>query len=361
MNYICTWLCADEKGEESRFPQTGKLSSSQGHQDIYWRCLLLFFITSKRFNGSEKHVLFTNVKSLPIVDGRKVSSLLDEMDVDVVFTDFKYKTPKGYYGSFQNQFYEFSILEHIATSGRNDQDLYLVLDSDCIFLKPVHDLFAEAAPQGFISFEDHVAPGYVINGLSRSDMKAVYEELLQKELTEIPSYHLGEFLLCSVANIKTFYNDFTALWPQLLQRHAAGLKKFNEEAHTLSYLYFKNGFRASASDQYLKRIWTNPLFYRNVAPSDADLSIWHLPAEKTFGLFRLYDLFMNHYNNFGFDLSHEAYTSLVQRSLGVPHLSLARKVRYYALSYYRAVKKRLDGLSSFSIKRAYPSYRLKQS
>ena len=223
MNHICTWLCADEKGEESLFPQTGQLSSSQSHQDIYWRCLLLFFITSKRFNKTEKHVLFTNVKKLPVVDGRSVSSLLNTLGVDVVFTDFKYKTPKGYYGAFQNQFYEFSILEHIAKNSEALNDQYLVVDSDCIFLKPAAPLFNEAAANnGFISFEDEVQSDYVINGLSRADMKALYEDLLQRKISEMPSYHLGEFLLSNVKNIKRFFADFTELWPQLLQRHAAG-------------------------------------------------------------------------------------------------------------------------------------------
>lgn len=345
MNHICTWLCADEKGEESHFPQTGQLSSSQSHQNIYWRCLILFFITSKRFNKEEKHVLFTNVSSLPVVDGKKVAVLLQDLDVEVVFTDFKYKTPKGYYGAFQNQFYEFSILEHIATTKANDKDLYLVLDSDCIFLKPVKPLFDEAAPKGFISFEDRVRPDYVINGLSRNDMKALYEELLGKPITEMPSYHLGEFLLSSVENIRTFYKDFLELWPQLQQRHEQGRKKFNEEAHTLSYLYFKNGFRAAAEDKYMKRIWTNPLFYRNVEASDVDLSIWHLPAEKTFGLYKLYDVFMHQHNNYGFDLARESYAQLVQKTLGVPHLSLSMKLGYYTTSYYRAIKKRLARLA----------------
>lgn len=341
MNFICTWLCADEKGEESLFPQTGQLSSSQSHQNIYWRCLILFFITSKRFNHSEKHVLFTNVKRLPVVDGRSVETLLNNLEVDVVFTDFKYKTPKGYYGAFQNQFYEFSILEHIALNRQAPNDLYLVVDSDCIFIKPAAPLFKEAAPKGFISFEDEVKPDYVINGLSRRDLKGLYEELMGHEITEMPSYHLGEFLLSSVENIKTFYTDFLTLWPQLLERHAAGRKKFNEEAHTLSYLYFKNGFRAAASNPYMKRIWTNPLFYRNVEPSDTGLALWHLPAEKTFGLHTLYEIFMNESNNFGWDISQEKYLDTVQKALGVPHLSFSRKMKYYTVSYYRAIKKRL--------------------
>lgn len=345
MNYICTWLCADEPGEESVFFQTGELSSSQTHQNIYWRCLLVFYITSKRFNKKEKHILFTNVKQLPVVDGKKISSLLEELEVEVIFTDFKYKTPKGYYGAFQNQFYEFSILEYISANNTNNDDLYLVLDSDCIFIKPVDHLFSEASKQGFISFEDEVKPDYVINGLSRNDLKTLYEELLGKKIDEIPSYHLGEFMLSSVGNIKKFFSDFKELWPQLIERNQAGKLKFNEEAHTLSYLYFKNGFRAHNNNIFMRRIWTNPLFYREVRDTDVALAIWHLPAEKTFGIFRLYEHFLMQSRNFGLEISNDKYIDIVQKAIGIPHLPLKMKIEYYTVSYYKAIKKRLKKLT----------------
>lgn len=341
MHHICTWFCADEKGEESLFPQTGQLSSSAAHQNIYWRCIMLFFITSKRFNKNEHHVLFTNVKQFPQVDGRDVSSFLSSLNVKVIHTDFKYKTPKGYFGSFQNQFYEFSILEAIANSNASGDDMYLILDSDCIFLKPVADLFNEAKPQGFISFEDQVESGYVINGLSRNHLKELYQDLLQQQINEIPSYHLGEFLLSNVQNIRKFFADFKELWPVMLERHAVGKLKFNEEAHTLSYLYFKNGFRAHATNTWMRRIWTNPLFYREVRQSDVDLVIWHLPAEKTFGLYNLYHQLMDKHENFGFDVSHTNYLRLVKKVLHIPHLPLVVKLQYVTTSYYRAIKKRV--------------------
>ena len=341
MHHICTWFCADEKGEESVFPQTGQLSSSAAHQNIYWRCIMLFFITSKRFNKNENHVLFTNVKQLPVVDGRNVGSFLSSLNVEVIHTDFKYKTPKGYFGSFQNQFYEFSILESIADKNESGDDMYLILDSDCIFLKPVAGLFNEAQPRGFISFEDEVDAGYVINGLSRNDLKLLYQDLLQQQISEMPSYHLGEFLLSNVQNIRKFFADFKELWPVLLQRHAAGKIKFNEEAHTLSYLYFKNGFRASTTNNWMRRIWTNPLFYREVRQSDVDLAIWHLPAEKTFGLYNLYHQLLDKQENFGFDISNTDYIRLVQKVLHIPHLPLAVKLQYVTTSYYRAIKKRV--------------------
>jgi hypothetical protein len=346
MNHICTWICADKKGEEGVFPQAqlGHKSSSQAHQDIYWRCLTLFFITSRRYNKNEQHLLFTNVKNLPEVDGIKMSEILEELEVDVVHTDFKYKTPKGYFGTFQNQFYEFSILEYITGNNKNPDDQYLIVDSDCLFLKPAREMFDEAAKTGFMSFEDECTVDLVINGLSRKNMKTLYETLLGRKLDEIPGYHLGEFLLSSVRNINKIFTDFQELFPKMIERHLQGLPKFNEEAHTLSFLYYKNDLKASTNKRFMKRIWTNPLFYRNVSNSDTELVLWHLPAEKTFGIAKLYEEFVHKSKYLGFELNNERFIAIVQKTLGVPVLPVKMKFNYYVLSYYRALRKRLPSL-----------------
>ncbi|MEJ7769099.1 MAG: hypothetical protein WKF89_14875 [Chitinophagaceae bacterium] len=342
MNHICTWICADKVGEEGIFPQsnTRLKSSSKGHQNIYWRCLVVFYITSRRFNKNEKHVLFTNVRQLPEVDGVRMSDILKKLDVEVVCTDFKYKTPKGYFGTFQNQFYEFSILEYISQHNKCLDDQYLIVDSDCLFLKPASEMFNEAAKTGFMSFEDECTVDLVINGLSRRNMKTLYESLLSRTLNEIPGYHLGEFLLASVRNINKIFSDFQVLLPKMLERNSKGLPKFNEEAHTLSFLYFKNDLKASQNKTLMKRIWTNPLFYRNVSNADIHLVLWHLPAEKTFGIARLYEDFVHKSNHLGLEISDEAYLELLQKTLGIPSLPIKMKLKYYTISCYRAIKKR---------------------
>jgi len=341
MNCICTWLCADVKGEESIYPQTGEKSSGQKHQNIYWRCLVLFYATSKRFNKTEKHLLFTNVNTLPMVDGKSVQGMLNDLDVEVIFTDFKYKTPKGYFNLFQNQFYEFSILEYLVSHHFRSEDQYLIVDSDCIFTRPAAELFdTAAANNGFLSFEDDCSTSLVIHGLSRVDMKHLYEDLSGKEVDEIPGYHLGEFFLANINNIKTIFSGFLELWPELLRRYEAGLPKFNEEAQTLSYLYYQNNFKASKRTDLLKRIWTNPVFYRNVAPTDPEVAIWHLPSEKTYGLARLYELLVNEQGNYGFSLSNQEFAKTIQTTLGIPDLPLSMRLEYYVLSYYRALRKR---------------------
>jgi len=339
MQYICTWLCVDEKGEESLFPQTGQLSSSQKHQNIYWRCLILYYATSKRFNKTEKHLLFTNTRFLPQLDGRAVNEMLNELEVEVIYTDFKYKTPKGYFGMFQNQFYEFSILEYIHKNYTNDEDMFLITDSDCIFMKPAHELFSEAANKGFLSFEDDCTNDLVIHGLSRKDMKSLYQDLLGHEINEIPGYHLGEFFLATLKNINIIFADFLELWPVMMRRFECCLPKFNEEAQTLSFLYYKNGFKASPKRTLMKRIWTNPVFYRNVDPLDTSLILWHLPSEKTYGLAKLYNILVKP-GDFGFHFSNRQYVSIAQKTLGIPYLSFLNVVKYYYLSYYRATAKR---------------------
>ncbi|MBC7915414.1 MAG: hypothetical protein H7Y07_14985 [Pyrinomonadaceae bacterium] len=241
---------------------------------------------------------------------------------------------------FQNQFYEFSILEYIVQNNQKMEDNYLILDSDCIFTRAANELFAEAGETGFLSFEDDCTTDLVIHGLSRKDMKLMYEDLLKETVNEIPGYHLGEFFLASVKNINIIFSGFLELWPELLRRHTLGLPKFNEEAQTLSFLYYKNDFKASPKKTLLKRFWTNPVFYRNVETSDSEVAIWHLPAEKQFGLADLYQELVNTHNNYGFNLSDQHYISLVQKTLGIPHLSLQMKLKYYIVSYYRAIRKR---------------------
>lgn len=339
MNYICTWLCTDKNGEESIYPQTGRISSSAAHQDIYWRCVMVFYITSRRWHHDCRHLLFTNAEHIPAVDGVNTARVLRDMDVEIIHVPFGYRPPAGYYSRFQNQFYEFSILGHLAAGPYDPEDLFLLLDSDCVFLRPAEALFEEAASQGFLSFEDEVDPHYVINGLSREDMKTIYEELLGRPIPDLPSYHLGELLLCSVANIRRIYADFRKLWPRLIERYRSGALVFHEEAHTLSYLYYRAGLRASPSKTHMKRIWTNPVFYRNVEPSDVDVAIWHLPSEKTFGIARLYDHLINQ-NWYGLDIPDDQYRQLVQRLTSVPRLTVRRHIGYYVKSYYRALAKR---------------------
>lgn len=343
-NYVCTWFCADEVGEESNFPQTGELSSSRKHQEIYWRCILSFYMTSKCFNTDEQHLFFTNVSNLPVVDGISVAAVLENLQVQVCHTDFKFKTPQGYYGSWQNQFYEFSIMEYISNETLFPENAnFLILDSDCIFLKAADPLFQSANRNGgFLSYTLEYAPDHIINGITREEMRVIYGQLSGTDQPSLPDYHGGEFLLSSKKNIVRMFSQFSQLWPEMLRRNEEGKLKFNEEAHVLSYLYYRNGFSGGGANTFIKRIWTNPVFFRNVAEADKLLTIWHLPAEKTLGLASLYRYFARH--QFDPRLISKNYSEVIAQKVGIPRLSVQSYLSYYSQTYQNALKKKVRKL-----------------
>ncbi|MET7030070.1 hypothetical protein [Sediminicola luteus] len=340
MDYISTWFCADKEGEESNYAQTGEKSSSKKHQDIYWRCIVVFFISSKYQNPSKKHLLFTNVNKLPNVDGIDLNVLFQKLEIEIVYAAYKYKTPIGYYGAWRNQFYIFSVLEYIADNFKLESN-FLILDSDCVITKSTDSLFNDARLNGgFLSYIVEYGEQHVVNGISRRDMKIIYEDLYGGIISHVPEYHGGEFFLANVVNITQIYKDFVNLWPILLERHNKEKIKFNEEAHTLSFLYFKNNLQGGGANSHIKRIWTNPVFYRNVLKDDVLLTIWHIPAEKTVGFKYLFGKF----KDLDFNLTENKFEfkKLISKQFGIPNLTLGHKLMYYSLAYKKAIRKRLN-------------------
>jgi len=338
MDYISTWFCADKKGEESNYAQTGELSSSSKHQNIYWRCIAVFYYSSIYFNSSKKHVFFCNLKKFPVVDGVDFNILFNQLGVEIVYVPFEYKTPENYFGSWRNQFYIFSVLKYISQNHELGSK-FLILDSDCVFTKSATELFEIADNNdGFCSYIVDYGPEHVINGISRLDMKLIFEELLHKKIAEIPEYHGGEFLMSSIENIHKISKDFEALWPILLNRNENDLKKLNEEAHTLSFLYFKNNLVGGNANKYIKRLWTNPVFYRNIKEADQDLTIWHLPSEKLIGFKNLFDILRKKDFKLDYDISN--FQKELKTQFSIPNISFQQKIHYYISSYKKAIKRK---------------------
>ncbi len=66
-DYIITWLYAESPDDESYYPSVGGNTSSAGFQEVYWRCVYVFYksalLTQK--NQSVQYMFFTNVFDIP--------------------------------------------------------------------------------------------------------------------------------------------------------------------------------------------------------------------------------------------------------------------------------------------------------
>ncbi|MBC8033320.1 MAG: hypothetical protein H7Y03_04190, partial [Chitinophagaceae bacterium] len=248
-----------------------------------------FYAMARFYNADAELVFFSNSSSLPVVEDSSVNDVLKNLDVKIYTTPFEYITPKGYSDKWRNQFYEFSILKFISRhEDFNNNDNFLLLDSDCIISQNLNPLFQLVEQHKCITYSIDYDVNHRINGNSRNEMKTIFESLCNKKLMTSPQYHAGEFYASTVSVIKTIIEDFYVVWEQLINRHEAGLPKLHEEAHVLSYLFFINNYHGGQANAFIKRLWTDPSSYRNVSREDVHLAIWHLPAEKRFGFKKLF-------------------------------------------------------------------------
>jgi len=282
---IATWIHLDTKSEESIYPQVGGHSSSEKFQEVYWKCVVVFFETSLKFNPSVEHILFTNTKQTSlIIDGLDVFKYLANNNVSVRVVKNQYIVPAGYYQSWNNQFFEFSILENIRDYLSKD-DLFLLLDSDCVFTKNIDYLFDKLnlAQEDALTYVIDYGPDHVINGCTRRQMHTIFNDLgLISD--KIPNYCAGEVFFAKGNFISKVCDDFPMIWNDLMARFSRGDIKLNEEAHVLSFFYQKFKVDFGGLNSHIKRCWTDPFTYRNIVSADYELDILHLPAEKKTGI-----------------------------------------------------------------------------
>jgi len=324
-NIIATWICVDTEDNSTYFPSAKGKSSDSKVQNIYWRCICCFYTMARYYNPNATLALFSNTSAIPVVEGVDVKQLLQQLNVTFYVTPFEYVTPQGYYNKWRNQFYEFSIFKYISQhSDFSDSDNFLLLDSDCIVTTDLSSLFKEVTAEKCITYVIDYEVNHDINGNSRKSMQGVFSSLLNQKVEQIPQYHAGEFYATTIAVLKTLINDFYTVWKQLLALNEAGSDKLHEEAHTLSYLFYKNGFKGGQANKYIKRLWTDPTTFRNIEEGDENLAIWHLPAEKRHGFKDLFDWL--HQKQFRLSsVSQKQLQQRLQNTFMIPSIPLQRR------------------------------------
>jgi hypothetical protein len=291
VDFICTWIYLDSPEESSEYPQVGKRSHLADFQKVYWKCVAVFFALSTRHNPHRRHLLFSNKTwaEIPEIDGFDLRGFLKDKNVELITLPLKWQTPEGYFGKWRNQFYIFDILQFIESkwseaSGPTDHPntSFIILDSDCVINRPLDVLFAEIRQHGLLALPMPYGDKHNINGVTREDMRQIYTDLDGRDPGENPLYYGGEIFAATLPVIRKINTIAPGLWHHMMERHRTGRIKLNEEAHFLSYCYYKIGGFGSL-ERFIKRIWTSPQ-YSNVQPEDINLPIWHLPSEKTGGI-----------------------------------------------------------------------------
>ena len=324
---VVTWLYAEAPGEESVYPQVighGAPSSTR-FQAVYWRCVAVFFASLHRHQSGARAVLATNVEAAPTVDGHDLAALLARWGVETVRLPYTFQPPEGYWGAWRNQFYVFDVVRWLA--GRlGDGDVGMVLDSDCVWARPPGRMAAMARRHGALTYDLGLPEGGDQNGLSLDAMAALYTDLDGHAPATPPPYVGGELVAATAETLRRIDGRADDLWAEMLRRHDAGLPKFNEEAQALSYLYHALGIPYGTANPYLRRIWTTLVKGDDARGPDLDLTVWHVPGEKRYGLRRLFNEAVDAGSPF-WTLDGQDWRRHVARQVGLPRRSLGKLAR----------------------------------
>lgn len=319
---IGTWILLDSTDVASYYPQTGiKSSANPRVHEIYWRCVACYFATACRVSQNRYDLtLFTTTHNIP----SEIAKILDACEVKIEHVRLNHLPPSGYLEMWRNQFYILDLILHIT--GKKFVPDSVILDSDCLFVSSIDPMMDALDQFGVLAYDLGASEDEDINGLTRRDMQRLFGQLLGRDIETPPIYYGGEFFAASSSELLRLSKEIEPAWQECMRRAQSGELKLNEEAHFLSFLYLKLGHPGQTADKYIRRIWTQRKL-RDGRPSDLELPIWHLPAEKRFGYRDLFPLVSDRTSWFWSLVPDTTWKMKLASMMGLPYPSPLKRSR----------------------------------
>lgn len=317
---LATGFVSDSAGEGTSFPSAGGNSADLRVQAIYWRCLTVFFASARITNPGLRLALFSNVPA-PQVDGIDIGAVLDRLGVEQRRLPLVSRLSPGKTAAWGNVLYFLDILDSLDAQPGN---LRLALtDSDVVVTGPIDEMFGLLDNHEFAGYIVDSAPDEPINGMTPLEMARAASEIDGLE-RDGPVPHYGGELL---ATTPMAWSKARTLFHDLFARADAGdgdAGRARTEEHLYSIAFATLGGGVADANHLMKRIWTSPR-YTTSRPGDERLPMWHMPAEKRYGLADLFrDLARR---GFPLDMTAEEFRYLAASRCGLPSKSAGKIVR----------------------------------
>lgn len=307
---LATGFVVDAPHQGTTFPSAGGNSASPKVQAVYWRCLVALFASARITNPQQRLALFCNVRP-PVVDGIDIAAVLDGYGVELHLVPLTARLPDGRAASWGNVLYFFDILT--ALEGEPDDLRFALVDSDVLVTASLAPLWGLLDNAQFAGYVVETAADEPVNGMTRRSMAAAATGLSGRDFAPLPHFG-GELFATTIGAWKRGRAPFDTLLAQANagQGPAAGVLT---EEHIFSIAFALLDRPAADAQAVIKRIWTSPR-HNTARPGDQNLPIWHLPAEKRYGLRDLYHWLAR--RGFPADLPAAALRDQAMRLCGVP-------------------------------------------
>jgi hypothetical protein len=347
-NIISTWFYTQGQDEGGRFAQIREDSATERFRDIYRRCIGVFFASARRANPDGRLVLYLNKpwEGTESSTSRSVGDLLTQLGVEKRVIAYDHAPPASFTDAWRNQFFVIDVLMDLQQR-LSPNDLAVILDSDILWTSASKAtlLWSTIRKEGLACYEVGYDVDHRVNGLSINDLRHLTTRLGITPMGRL-SYCGGEFIAGTHTEIRRLSSETSQIWSQLMDLHRADSSLAFEEAHILSMAYSLMGHQPGTADAFIRRLWTQPMKPRNVTPQDLRLSLWHVPAEKKYGLARLYKQLQRRKMPDFLSLSDVEFTHRMGDQVGIPRNSIQKTIIDVGTATLMRISNQLRGSNS---------------
>lgn len=340
---IVTCLAQGTPFDDGYYPLVATLGRAQ-RRDAYWKSVVTFFATSLRQNPDAHHIACTNVEKIPEISGLDVGAFLSGLGVEIVRLPFGFRPPEGISRNFGNTFFRFDTMKFLGSMQDRDR-VSILLDCDCIWLKNAGPIVDDVCDNGLQVFDYFYSPPVdrKIHNFSRLDLGRLFRCIDPEFPVEAPLWLGADILSGTADHFAALVNEadrahqaLGGCGPDDIPRLPNGHTIFDNDEYMISFACAKLGVHEGRARTYLERVWTS-LFYRTVRDSNMDLTVWHLPHEKTQGLPRLYKKVIDKGSPFWTLPPGPDLTEYLGAFFGIPRMSAMRVLSEFFAAARKAV------------------------
>jgi hypothetical protein len=315
---LAAGFVADLPEQGTSFPSSGGNSGDPRVQALYWRCLVVLFASARFTNPAQRLALFTNAAP-PRVDGVEIAAVLARYGVETHHVPLTARLAQGTTGKFGNVLYFHDILAHLAAHEAADLRLALI-DADVVVTGPLQPLFALLDHHPFAGYvARNPVPEFATAGLTMRELGTIAGQLGASD-APLAAHYGGELLVTSIAAWRQHGPLFGTMVANAMDRTGPARAIITEE-HVYSVAFAVLRGQVATANHLIKRMWTSPRF-NTIAPGDEHLLLWHLPAEKRYGLQDLFAWLRRH--GFPEQVDGDTFRRMAMKFCGVPHKRLGK-------------------------------------
>lgn len=320
---IASWFYSHKKADSAGYAQVRGDVSSERFKDVYRRCLAVYFASARSaYPEAELALVTNNLSEAATQVDAWLRRLLREAHVRVLEVPYTHAPPANWPAMWNNQFFVYDALQALCDFYPKPATLVLG-DSDMVWLSNDNPLrWYDIRGNELALYPMSYGPDQVVNGSSINQLQVVAND--HKLVGTVNAYYGGEYIAGTHTAVSVLLNRVKGIWSEV-QAEARLDSPIREEAHLLSVAALDPALTIVDHSSIVKRIWTQVGKHQNASPGDDKLALWHLPAEKRYGLRRVANQIMRE-PDLAFDVNMWRAEAL-GAALGVPSNSRVKAAR----------------------------------